>query len=67
MLMRVNKNTWIYPPATRIALITDAQCEESRRIWIVCPGTIDEPMEVERQYHAKLLAVLDVSLGVLEH
>jgi hypothetical protein len=66
MLLQINRHTWVRPKSTRIALITDAQDDDRRRVWIVVPGTFDEPMEVNREFHSALLSELKVSIGTQE-
>jgi hypothetical protein len=63
-LIPINRRTFIDPESSRIALITDAQDADNRRIWLVVPGTRDEPIEVERRYHQAILRAMRVDLGV---
>jgi len=61
-LIPINRRTLIRPESSRIALITDAQRDDIRRIWIVVPGTFDEPIEVERQHQRAVLEAMHVDL-----
>ena len=66
MFLKINKHTWVRPKSTRIALMTNADSDKTRRLWVICPGTINEPLEVDREFQRKLLQALDVNLGAIK-
>ena len=65
MLIRINRNTWVYPQSTRIVLISDAQSEERRRVWVTCPGTNGEALEVDRDCQHAVFEALHVNAAEL--
>ena len=62
-LLQVNETTWVDPRSTRIALMTNATEPERRELWVVLTARPNMGIEVERQYHARLLDAMGVDLG----
>jgi hypothetical protein len=63
MILRVNESTWLDPRLTRAALVTEAQSDEHRRLWVVSIARPDEPIEVEKCFQEELLQAMRVTLS----
>ncbi len=64
-LIQVNRETWLDPRYTRIALMTNASEPERRHIWVVSKATPDLGIEVEREFQEQLLGALGVRVGAV--